>query len=840
MGKELKRQQIENHHTVLQAIKGISAIEELAEFEEGHGYTYAVDLEVAVYGRNYGPGKKVGPYIKLYKYPPGLEVVKQGDWDTNTFFIVVEGAVEVFIKEKTEPVAVFRRGSPFGEMSVLAGVQRSATVKAHHEEGATLLEIQRPALRVLRKLKKFGAALDLAYRNNGRSSTLTELQVNEEIKKQISSISDFKVLSRGHVLSQEGRPMDRVIIIRDGWLRRSSGEDFDFIGSGYCLGLEGLSLDNARWPYKSSVVSRTEVLEIQYKKLTPELKSALFKELSPFGQIGTPTQPAKELAYTPAVKQAQEKILDKGLADATNLMVMDMDLCVRCGNCSLACHNIHGKSRLVRRGIHLLRSKSLTAQLNQSLLAPSVCLHCKDPECMTGCPTGAIGRFQGGQVDINPAICIGCGDCATQCPYNAISLIQRKELTRTPSAAAKGKPKDNKTSSSIQDKPKGFLQLLQLRYDEKPKPVTAEEDLVAIKCNLCNNTPLNPTDKEGNKLYKTHKYNCVENCPTGACMRIQPTAEFDEIKGLLGKALKREANLIYGRRLLIRDRGKQVAHLIGLLLTLLLVGGNLAGIVTYGLGVPLLKTSWFNFRWITGIVGLLGIIVVMLYPIRRQIWQRRAGALRYWMLAHVYAGVIAGIVLLLHGGTSLGGPFTAILMILFDLVILTGLIGIFLYWIGPRLLTKIEGEPLLREDLERRREELYQEIADYTLTTEINMKKAGREGDFSKFLAAREEILNSTYSPGFLIRQYLKRETLDELVRATQELFSKELASLEKQDAERLALLIKAAVTARRIDALLYIHRALKLWLPPHVILTSLMLACMLIHIVQVVYYLWR
>jgi Fe-S-cluster-containing dehydrogenase component len=53
-------------------------------------------------------------------------------------------------------------------------------------------------------------------------------------------------------------------------------------------------------------------------------------------------------------------------------------------------------------------------------------LHCHDPECLTGCPTGAIARFKAGQIDIDPKTCIGCADCATQCPYNAISMVPRK------------------------------------------------------------------------------------------------------------------------------------------------------------------------------------------------------------------------------------------------------------------------------------------------------------------------------------------------------------------------------------------------------------------------------
>jgi hypothetical protein len=44
----------------------------------------------------------------------------------------------------------------------------------------------------------------------------------------------------------------------------------------------------------------------------------------------------------------------------------------------------------------------------------------------------------------------------------------------------------------------------------------------------------------------------------------------------------------------------------------------------------------------------------------------------------------------------------------------------------------------------------------------------------------------------------------------------------------------------RRVDALIYLPQLLKLWLAPHVLVTSLMLALMLVHIIQVIYFLAR
>ena len=73
----------------------------------------------------------------------------------------------------------------------------------------------------------------------------------------------------------------------------------------------------------------------------------------------------------------------------------------------------------------------------------------------------------------------------------------------------------------------------------------------------------------------------------------------------------------------------------------------------------MLAGSWLTMRWLTGLVGLVGVVVVMSYPFRKKIYRRRAGALRYWMLAHAYVGAIAGVVLLFHSGPRTGGLLTS-------------------------------------------------------------------------------------------------------------------------------------------------------------------------------------
>jgi Fe-S-cluster-containing dehydrogenase component len=794
---------------VLNAIKGIESISDLLASHEGH-FEYELDLEVNVYGRNYN-GKKVGPYLRLLSYEPGEAVITEGDWGGNTFYILVDGSLDVFVKGDKK-VAELKPGTQFGEMSVLAGVPRNATVKAPPAAVAKVLEVQRPALRLLRKLPRFAKSLDETYRSHGRNATIEEIKrivnLSPEQGQDLRGMSLFKVFSKNHILFRQRGPIDRIYIVMEGWLRRAQGEEEDYLGKGYCFGLEGLT-KNAEWPYTITLMGRTEVFEISIGKLRQNaaLRDSLAAQLARYA----PPQMKGSLPADSAVREkmldAQRSLIDTGLVDGNNLLVMDMDLCVRCGNCSLACHKMHGQSRLLRRGVHITRLERPRASAIQSLLSPSVCMHCQAPECLTGCPTGAIGRFGRGEVDINPRTCIGCGDCASQCPYNAISLIPRK---------TKDAPAPSGFGAKMSD-------LLRIAPDPIPPAVDTTEDLVAIKCNLCNHTPLNPLDKNDKPLYDRQAYSCEENCPTGALARVNPREYFSEAGAIQGLLMVDETHAI-GRNIHRRDPARRLSHILGIALTVALTAIVLLGLGRYGLGERLM--GFLNLRWITGLVGLLGIGVVMAYPFRRQIYRRRAGALRVWLLVHLYAGVIGGIMIFLHGGTSTGGVLTTSLMIAWDMVIATGLFGLLSYQVAPRVLTRIESSPLLIDDLRARREELQKDIAD-----------AGSSQSEPLRAIVRGRVIPRFLSFGYLLRQYIRREPLDLMLDEAQSAFKSEAATLDEKDRRRLSKAVESAATLRRVDALIYLHRMMKVWLAPHVITTSLMLALMIVHIIQVIYY---
>lgn len=819
-------EQITNHTQILEAIGNVSLVDELVERHEGH-FTYELDLEVIAYGRNY-TGKKIGPYVRLFVYGSGEEIIREGEWGGNSFFILVDGKLDVYIQageqgggsNERKKVSEVQPGRSFGEMSVLAGLPRNATIVVPPNSHAKVLEVDRPALRLLRKLPKFGGALDATYREYGLKRTLQDLNrasngvFSPEMILKLQTIAAFRVFGKQHVLTLEDGLIDRVVFIKNGWVRRTravgSGSDVemamavqedvgvDFLGAGNCLGLEGLRGEE-KWHYTATVLARTEILEIPLTLLRAdtELCDTLYRAFSLFS-IADDDDRLAALSDKRVLNAISQEI-DTGIIDGTNLLVMDMDLCIRCGNCSMACHKVHGESRLLRHGIHIERPVIPNSKSIQHLLMPEVCLHCQDPECLTGCPTGAIGRLPDGQIDIEPKTCIGCGDCATQCPYNAISMVPRKRPA--PPILARGAK---------------IRSWFNLAPPALPEAVTATEDLLAVKCNLCNNTPLNPAGA------KTKAFSCQENCPTGALVRVNPKEYFDGGKSAVGLIYRDQTHAI-GRNIHKNDPLAKLFHLAGVLGLVVLTIATVWAIRKYTLDGRLGNT-WLTVRWITGIVGLVGIAAVMTYPGRKQVYRRRAGPLRYWLLAHVYLGVIAGVGLLLHGGRSSGGLLTSTLMVSFDLVILSGLFGIACYLIVPRVMTSIEGDPLLIEDLQARRDELRETLAQIdTGDNELRQLIEGR---------VRKRFLSLSY----LLRQYLRREPLSALLAEAREEFG--TAPLSDPNARlKLIAAVETSATLRRVDALIYLHQLLKLWLAPHVVTSALMLVLLVVHIIQVVFF---
>jgi Fe-S-cluster-containing dehydrogenase component/CRP-like cAMP-binding protein len=806
---------------ILEAIRKIEILSELLEDKNKN------NLKMIAEGKEAG-GKQIGPYARLLTYAPGEVVMREGEWGGNTFYFSLDAELDVLATEdfgENRKVGAVPPGTCFGEMSILAGVPRNATIlSSDNGKDATVLEMVRPALRLLRSLKKFAEKVDTTYRSHGLANTIDQLQeVTGDTLTPIDlvavgNLSQFMAYGKHHLLVKEGTPIDKLILIRNGWLRRVRGVPIyknvtegagaassslipeDFLGAGNCLGLEALS-GQATWQYSAELMARSEVLEIPLSDLRIDraLCERVAKVFADFSLADDDT--SLRARADKASLAAAEKEIATGIVDGVNLLVMDMDLCVRCGNCSLACHKVHGQSRLLRRGIHIERPVKLGSSASQHVLSPSVCMHCKDPECLTGCPTGAIFRDPKGQVDIHPPTCIGCFDCATQCPYNAITMVPREAPPIV--------------SPDILTRIKNIFSVT----TPAPAPIAEADDMIAIKCNLCEHTSLNPDGS------LRPAYSCEENCPTGALVRVNPQEYFGEIEKTLGLVFRDQTHAI-GRNIHKSDPVARLWHIGGIAGTLVITTLIAWAATHYGFNQSL-RGTWLTMRWVTGLVGLVGIAGVMTYPVRKPIYRRRAGALRYWLLAHIYLGVLAGIVLLIHGGSHGGGLLTLILMLWFDATIVTGLFGVFCYVVVPRIMTSIEGDPLLIEDLEGRRAELRSELS----------KVKSKANEQTRRLID-SKVRRHFSSLAYLLRQYVRREELTASLAKARLHFKTEMSVLADKEQRNLLLrVIERSATLRRVEALIYLHRLLKVWVAPHVISTSVMLALMVAHIVQVVFF---
>jgi Fe-S-cluster-containing dehydrogenase component/CRP-like cAMP-binding protein len=910
---------IKKQEEVLDWMCKLDIFSELVALTEDKSYKNELDLDVILYGRGY-TGGRVGPYVRLLRYEAGEELIREDEWsmqrharsapqdrptrhgddprngdaggndagggddltdeserewDGNSFFVLVEGKLEIKLKEG-EPFECAEPETTVGAMMLLEGDPADYTVNVPQGASASVLEFKRPAIRLLRKYAKFARAFDKDYRAYGLRCVLRDVtgekranappapasrasrpdgephvdqKLHREQWQKITSDARFEVYDKNHVLFRSGQPITHVLMVKKGWVevaqtpageRASAGngvgarQDIHYLGAGNCFGLEAITGEgkDAVWGATATLLARTELLTLPVAHLRRDagLAQAVRRVFSGFSEADEEEllKPERE-----KILEAQRREITSGLVDGTNLLVMDMDLCVRCGNCSLACHKVHGQSRLMRRGIQIERPRPFDAVRLQHVLAPTVCLHCQDPECLTGCPTGSIARYPEGQIDINPQTCIGCGDCATQCPYNAISLVARKD-----------EPRADGRKPETQEKPEGKPEKLWRRLKERGahyyrrssiRPAEVEltqsfasagsEPLVAVKCNLCHGTSINP----GRAGWRD-AYSCEENCPTGALVRVNPREYFEEISNVIGTIYVDKTHAI-GRNIHKRDTPARLWHAGGILATFAAAAASLWAASRYGLNTPLPGTAW-TLRWLTGFAGLGSTGVALAYLLRKQIYRRRAGPLRYWMLAHVYFSVIGAIVFLVHGGRHSGGLLASALMISFDLVILSGLFGLACYKLAPRIMTRIEEQPLLIEDLRERRLELHEELRQFD---------AGHE---KLRPLIDEHVSHRFFTMRYLWRQFLRRESLTDAQANARREFDEKVKESKpgesKPDRATRAQLIKAieaAVTLRRVEALIYLHRLLKLWVAPHVAFTMLMLVLLAVHLVQVIFF---
>ncbi len=408
---------------------------------------------------------------------------------TNSFFSIVEGMVLVDVKgPKGEPMQVpLGEGEFFGEMGLISGRRRSTTVKAG--PGCILVETPR------RSMLKLMASVDSVRREidevslkravrNYVAGSLSEVDLNFLVQG-----AKIKRFSPGEALFTEGDAPDGLHLIRRGSVtiaRQIGGKDLvlSYVAAGNYVGEMALMSDKPRSAtVRAAVATETIVLEAQ------RFTDVLTRNSAMRGALDA--QFMDRLRANEAMAEQIESgsliafLMKQGIGEATDVLLIDQSLCVRCNNCEKACADVHeGTSRLDREA-----GPSL-AQVH----VPTSCRHCEHPHCMKDCPPDAIHRSQNGEVFIADT-CIGCGNCQQNCPYGVIQMAPIDPKRRRPS----------------------LLSWLTLGVGPEPgkEKQSKDHDLSkhAVKCDMCKDLSGGPA--------------CVRACPTGAAVRVSPERFLD-------------------------------------------------------------------------------------------------------------------------------------------------------------------------------------------------------------------------------------------------------------------------------------------------------------------------
>lgn len=600
-------------------------------------------------------------------YAADEAIVRQGEFG-HSMFVLAAGAVRITATDdagtRLELGRLDQPGSFFGEVALLGRGVRSATVTA--DGPATLIEIEKNRFdRLARRHASVLAALERVY--HARSiSTYVRLhrylgQLDEATLSALIDGAAMRKFARNDVVCRAGDPSDTVLLVKDGVLkmlrRRPDGREsilayfntHDAYGvhdppSGRPADLVALGQAEViflpRGPFDQLAVSHPQIYE-RFGKDDMHRSAAL-----------------RGAGLT--VLSAADAFLQEGV-EVESLLVIDLDRCVRCGNCVRACHDRHQFTRLDRRGPIFRRRKRVDSPEHQHLLIPTSCRHCRDPECMVGCPTGAIHRTPDGEVDINDN-CIGCDNCARKCPYDNITMM--------------------------------------------PLPEDQQRDGVvkrAIKCNLC----------------RGYAYsNCVYNCPRGAVLRVDPLRYFDEL------ALVMEPEQVEAIEW-ARKRAEQAGTLgtkqqvlprstrfIKVSLAVFAVG--LAGLIGAFLRSPAPRVGGSAWGLTFGVVATGCLAFAMLLGARKRMRTRALGHLEVWTQYHMVVGALGFVAALAHAGFRITGVFTTALLAVFAVEVATGIAGQVLYTVVPRLLTRLERHGLAKliEDLLAEEIELSDGIAE--------------------------------------------------------------------------------------------------------------------------------
>lgn len=384
-----------------------------------------------------------------------------------------------------------------GEMTCLNRYPRSATVVATGD--AEVLEIKRNVLYMLQRNAVSRDILDRVYRERSLRGQLADLPIftslDDESKREAAQFLEEKAdlisVDPGQTIFEQGDVADNYYVNRLGFVKvtQSYGRNervLNYLGPGSGFGeiglLSAMGIDFAEMLDTETIAGvRTATCSALDHVELIRIRGEHFRELLETFPVLQSALSAKATEILRRDQEASRRLqaievddyIDQGLYLAQSLLVLDLERCTRCDECTKACADTHdGVTRLVRDGLRF-----------DKYLVASSCRSCMDPYCLVGCPVDAIHR-NGDSLEIEiEDYCIGCGLCAENCPYGNINMH--------------GFPKQE-----VNEKGK-FTPVYEEQPDGSRLPVVQQR---ATTCDLCRSIDGKPS--------------CVYACPHEAAFRM--------------------------------------------------------------------------------------------------------------------------------------------------------------------------------------------------------------------------------------------------------------------------------------------------------------------------------
>ncbi len=429
----------------------------------------------------------------VHYYEPG-EVIFTRNAPGSSMFAIAQGSVAVEINPQDPSITVpIEQGSIFGEVGLISGRRRGATIRA--AEPVVALELSRTA------------ALKLIATSPGAARAVNRIAIERQLLQMFGSgltkedvaplveSAELVDVRAGEVIIEEGADDKDVYIIRRGSMiveKNIGGRPvfLSYLPAGSYVG-EMAVIDGSVRTATVKAAIKAEVIRLPGDAFmalldaNPKVRERAMSDMAGRRKVTAFIESRKD-DFGGAVdmySQTAAFLVDQGLGEATDVLLIDETLCVGCDNCERACADAHeGLSRLDREA----------GKTYAHLHVPTSCRHCEHPHCMADCPPNAIKRGPDGEVFIDET-CIGCGNCQRNCPYGVIRMD----------------PKPPKKPSLLQ----------WLLFGSGPGPGEApyswrkehgdpEQPKQAIKCDMCSGIEGGPA--------------CVRACPTGAAIRVAP------------------------------------------------------------------------------------------------------------------------------------------------------------------------------------------------------------------------------------------------------------------------------------------------------------------------------